>query len=323
MSFKWLDFKITNRCNNRCIYCGVQHDHPSAPEVLSIDEITMALSDAINLGFTHFALLGGEPSIRANIDHVFSPFDGSHGINLLVITNGLQYNQKMCEAAFKSGASEVKIICSFDSFASPNYKHQDPKKVLSQIAAIQTLARKYRTNGWERGVEIHSVISRENIRSISQLVRHFKGKEIEVSLALVCPSIIVQDRAPAKYNEFTKTELNHVIDQLKDLEHNKELNFANKVLLGYLERYIEGTVALAQECRAGKEHVIINPDGEVYPCITEAYSRGLRFGNIQKERFRDIYPKLQSFQCMNDFSPSCWDHYLWNKLGENLSGGKI
>lgn len=28
--FRWLGFKITTRCNNTCVYCGVQNDLPYA-----------------------------------------------------------------------------------------------------------------------------------------------------------------------------------------------------------------------------------------------------------------------------------------------------
>ena len=66
-------------------------------------------------------------------------------------------------------------------------------------------------------------------------------------------------------------------------------------------------------CKAGKEHIIINSDGEVYPCITQSYTRNEKYGNIKDMHFDQIYQKIQSFVCTNDFSPSCYDHYLWNK----------
>ena len=41
--FRWLDFKITSRCNNHCLYCGIKNDHPSAPEKLSFHIIKRTL----------------------------------------------------------------------------------------------------------------------------------------------------------------------------------------------------------------------------------------------------------------------------------------
>ena len=43
IKFRWLDFKITNRCNNKCVYCGGSNDPPSIPEKLSFEIKTLYL----------------------------------------------------------------------------------------------------------------------------------------------------------------------------------------------------------------------------------------------------------------------------------------
>jgi MoaA/NifB/PqqE/SkfB family radical SAM enzyme len=68
MKFKWLDFKITNRCNNHCSYCGVKHDSPIAPERVRTETLHQTIRDAKDIGFTHFAFLGGEHSLRDHLD---------------------------------------------------------------------------------------------------------------------------------------------------------------------------------------------------------------------------------------------------------------
>jgi len=65
--FRWLDFKITSRCNNFCVYCGIKNDPPSASEKLGFQIIRRTLDDAIEAGFNYICLLGGEPSIRKDI----------------------------------------------------------------------------------------------------------------------------------------------------------------------------------------------------------------------------------------------------------------
>ena len=61
--FRWLDFKITNRCNNNCVYCGVENDPLSAPEKLPFNVIKNTLVDAMEENFNFICFLGGEPSI--------------------------------------------------------------------------------------------------------------------------------------------------------------------------------------------------------------------------------------------------------------------
>lgn len=322
MAFKWLDFKITNRCNNNCIYCGVCHDPPTHSETLSMVDIKNAISDAISLRFTHFALLGGEPSIREDIDKVFSVFENCRQVTLVLITNGLVFNERMYRALFNSGAGITNIVYSFDSFKKPNYKHQDPEKALKNIEKIREIVQEYNLDGLVRGIEIHSVISRENFHCFSDIVDYFYVKGIDVSLALVCPSEFVLDNYPNEYNHFTYEELGIILDQLRDLKKRRVLNFANTVLLEYLEKYPYGKLEMKSTCRAGREHVVINYNGEVYPCITESYRSGIQYGNIRKESFKYIYEKIRKFRCQSEFASACWDHYLWNRLGEHLNGGE-
>ena len=241
MGFKWLDFKITKRCNNNCVYCGVRHDLPSYPEILSVANITDTIYDAIYLGFTHFALLGGEPSIREDIDKIFSPFEDCPPVTLLVVTNGLVFNERMYREVFGSGAGIAKIVYSFDSFKKPNYKHQNPERVLEDIERIREIAQEYNSNVLIRSIEIHSVISRENYREVSHFIEYFYDREIDVSLALVCPSEFVHDGKPKEYNRFTYEELNIIINQLRDLQNKGLLNFPNTILLEYLEKYPFGS----------------------------------------------------------------------------------
>jgi len=310
----WLDFKITNRCNNSCVYCGVKHDNINAVELVSINCIIETIKSALKIGFKNFAFLGGEPTVRENVENLFSAFQDKVEANVLLITNGLIFNEKLIKSAFSCGASNVNIVQSFDSFEMPNYKHQNPKKILENIRKIQVFAKEFETEILKRNVHIHSVISRENYTKIYELVSFFQEKQIDISLGLVCPSKFDDTAQPNKYNHFNFSELNLILKQLDKLKSENKLNFANNVLHEYLELFPFGKVDIKEICKAGKEHVIINTDGEVYPCITHSYAKSEKYGNIKEMPFELIYKKLQNFTCNEDYSPACWDHYLWNKL---------
>lgn len=320
--FKWLDFKITNRCNNRCRYCGVEHDSVEAQELLPVRVIQEAIRQALSLGFSHFAFLGGEPSIRQDVEKVFLPFvDGEMPHEIMVVTNGLIYNESMYRSVFNTNARRARIIFSLDSLKSPNYKNQNPEACVESVKRIGRLARQFSNERRVREVSIHTVISRENYKDFVNLVRKFHGLGIDVSLALVCPSEFIQEGTAEDFNEFTYDELASIEDQLRSLEEEGLLNFANRTLLEYLQTYPHGTLYMSDSCKAGTQHVIINPDGEVYPCITESYRKGLQFGNIQEESFSDIYRRMADFSCTSEFSSSCWDHFMWGRMGEKLDGG--
>ena len=313
--FKWLDFKITNRCNNQCVYCGGNNDPPSASELLSFPVIKSTLLDAVDANFTHLSFLGGEPSIRKDICDIINVVANIKDLNLLLITNLKEFNLKMYKSLFQTKSISAEIVASFENFSFPNYKRVDPSVSLERILKIKKLAKKYNTTR-KRAISLHSVISRENFYKIGQFVKYFYRKGIQISLGLVCPSIFTE--TPSAFNEFRKNEISMIIDQLNNLEVLGMLNYANQVLRDFLEIYTFGQFSHKDDCRAGKKQVIINSDGEVFPCISESYLSDKHYGNIKSERFSLILKKLENFQCSMTPNSACWDHFLWDNLANKL-----
>lgn len=319
MQFKWLDFKITNRCNNNCIYCGGKNDPPSAPELLTFNVIKNTLQDALDANFNYLCFLGGEPSIRRDIVNIIKIIEKAEDIHLRIITNLKIFRKEMYQALFNTKSCDAEIVASFDNFSYPNYKRVDPKTSMKRIELINNLARKYEKkfqNGEKRSISLHSVISRENYYKIGGFVEYFYDKGIDVSLGLVCPSIFTKN--PKTYNEFKKKDINSIIDQLNHLENQGKLNFANSVLRDFLKVYTFGEISHKSNCWAGKKQVIINSDGEVFPCISESYLSSKRYGNIINEHFRDILKELNDFKCSMTQTSACWDHFLWDRLAKKV-----
>ncbi len=317
--FRWLDFKITNRCNNNCVYCGGNNDPPSAPEKLSFDVIKETLKDALDAKFNYICLLGGEPSIREDIVDIIKVIGNVPDINLRLLTNLKVFNVEMYKALFNSSNQDAEIVVSFDNFSFPNYKRVDPEISLKKIDLINLMAKKYEEkfhNGKKRSISLHTVISRENYYKIGDFANFFFEKGIDISLGLVCPSIFTDN--PKAYNEFRREEIQIIIDQSNHLKTQGRLNFANSVLRDFLKIYTLGEFSHKKDCWAGKKQVIINSDGEVFPCISESYLSSKRYGNIVNERFIDILKRFENFTCSMTPNSACWDHFLWDRLVKKI-----
>jgi len=88
-----LRISITQRCNNRCLYCHregeVQRANASA-ELMSVDEIVRIAKIAISLGISRIKLTGGEPLMRKDLPEIVGDIAKVPDLrDLSLTTNGL------------------------------------------------------------------------------------------------------------------------------------------------------------------------------------------------------------------------------------------
>ena len=67
----YLRISITDRCNERCLYCMPEgfHEWKEREEILSYEEILGVARVAVRLGFRKFRVTGGEPLVRRDVVH--------------------------------------------------------------------------------------------------------------------------------------------------------------------------------------------------------------------------------------------------------------
>ena len=88
-----LRISITQRCNNRCVYCHregeVQRANRSA-ELMSVQDIVRIAKIAVSLGIVRIKLTGGEPLMRKDLPEIVSGIAELPGLrDLSLTTNGL------------------------------------------------------------------------------------------------------------------------------------------------------------------------------------------------------------------------------------------
>src|SRR3990172_6194696 len=71
-----LRISVTDRCNFRCFYCmpaeiyGERYEFLPKPEVLTYEEIARLARILVGLGVNKIRLTGGEPLVRADLEHL-------------------------------------------------------------------------------------------------------------------------------------------------------------------------------------------------------------------------------------------------------------
>ena len=89
----YLRISVTDRCNERCIYCLPENFQKWTPreDVLTFEEILAVVDVALGLGFKHFRVTGGEPLIRKDIVPFIAALIRTNGVrSVQITTNGTQ-----------------------------------------------------------------------------------------------------------------------------------------------------------------------------------------------------------------------------------------
>ena len=107
----YLRISVIDRCNFRCVYCMPEEgikllDHK---EILSFEEITEVVKEAVRFGITKVRLTGGEPLVRKGIVRLVEMISVVDGIrDLGLTTNGILL-EKFASDLVKAGLHRVNI----------------------------------------------------------------------------------------------------------------------------------------------------------------------------------------------------------------------
>jgi cyclic pyranopterin phosphate synthase len=134
-----LRISITQRCNNRCVYCHregeVQRANRSA-EKMTVEEIVRIAKVAISLGIARIKLTGGEPLMRQDLPEIVSGISAIEGLrDLSLTTNGLLLGGGMAKRLRDSGLRRVNI--SLPSLNPETYHKLTGGNLQIALAGIQ------------------------------------------------------------------------------------------------------------------------------------------------------------------------------------------
>ncbi len=118
----YLRVSLTDRCNMRCVYCmpavGMQF-HPR-PELLTNDELLLAVRAAANAGFRKLRLTGGEPLLRHGIVELVRELKAIPGIEHIAMTTNALRLRKLAGPLKEAGLDRVNI--SIDSLDAAKFR---------------------------------------------------------------------------------------------------------------------------------------------------------------------------------------------------------
>lgn len=121
-TINYLRISVTDRCNLRCTYCMPEEgiDLMAHDEILSFEQITDFVKEAVASGITKIRLTGGEPLVRKGIVDLVQLLSDIPDIDeIAMTTNGILLDQFANQLA-KAGLQRVNI--SLDTLNPEKYR---------------------------------------------------------------------------------------------------------------------------------------------------------------------------------------------------------
>jgi len=154
----YLRISITDRCNERCLYCLPENYADWLPrgDILSYDELLAIVRATTALGFKRFRVTGGEPLIRPGVVEFIRDLVATPGVESVQLTTNGTRLPDLAQPLFDAGLRRLNI--SLDAARSSNLPHHhqcDVAPVLEGIKRVKQI-------GFRFGEAEHGADARKN-----------------------------------------------------------------------------------------------------------------------------------------------------------------
>jgi cyclic pyranopterin phosphate synthase len=179
----YLRISVTDRCNERCLYC-LTENHAGwlhRAQVLSDDEIIAIVESAVALGFTRFRVTGGEPLLRAGVVDLIGRIVALPGVELVMLTTNGLLLPALAQPLYDAGLRSINI--SLDALDAATYRTitgGDIAQVLRGIELVKKI-------GFP-SVKLNTVLMRgKNVDEILPLLHYAAARDIAIRLIELMP----------------------------------------------------------------------------------------------------------------------------------------
>lgn len=276
----YINIELTNKCGLQCAHCSSSSSF-GASDFISLDRVLRLLDEGKELGAKYLSVSGGEPLLYPYLLEVIE-YAKSIGYAIRLYTSGIITKDgyelhSIDEETIKSFVGKIDIIIfSLHSYLPDVHDNITQRKSSFDltVAAIK--------KSIQAGLitEIHTVPMSINYKDIPDLV--LLAESIGVK-QLSFLRLVPQGRCVNNLNlMMNATETKEFVDILNSI-YSPVLKLRKGA--PYKCLFIEE----ASECSAGKDKILISPEGYVHPC--EAFKYASSSSNINTDSLANIWSK--------------------------------
>ncbi len=191
----YLRISITDRCNERCLYCMPQglKDWKEHDKILKYEEILRVVRIAVRLGFRKFRVTGGEPLVRKDVVPFLEALGNTPGVESFGLSTNATLLAPVADRLRKAGIDSVNI--SLDTLDPDEYKRITLKDLESAVAGIDAAV----AAGFPR-VKINTVLLKgQNEDQLLPLVRFARERGAVLRFIELMPLTTTEVLGPGNF----------------------------------------------------------------------------------------------------------------------------
>ena len=292
----YINLSLTYMCNGRCQMCDNWKRYLEHPQKLK-EELTLKdyqkffqnnkewLSD-----LKHIGIAGGEPFLRTDLLALVKLIR----CELPKVSIGLQSNglfpEKISQdlVAISKFYPEITLAVSLDGIGKTHDKIRGIKGAYKKVLKTISLAKK----AGVKEISCGMTVQEDNFKEILQVKELVEEKGAEFSCFLADAGEYYNTQ---KSSYLSKKARKSVIKSLK--------NFRGDYYLDNLRLQMEGKRKRKLPCYSGWTSLVIDPYGEIRPCVLRPES----FGNIKKQSLAEILAGRNAKEIRQSIKKcSCW-----------------
>ncbi len=273
----YVQFELTERCNNKCYFCYNPLGHISGKE-LTLSKIKSILDELSDLGVFRINFNGGEPLVRDDFKDIVS-YASSLGFELHMNTNSTLVTDDIAEFV----SCHMKSVCT--SILHSDRKTHD--EMTGRVGAYDDAIRGIKT--WRKHnvkVEVNVCTSTENYKDMYNIARLAS----DLDCYALCSTRYILNSKENVSHLLGKKETMELIDTLlkvkEDFPNISDVSLPGPVPYCEVDKeYYEKLRILNIPCQYGYGLARISPVGKVTPCTISDDV----MGDLTLQSFKEIW----------------------------------
>lgn len=278
----WMHLWVTDKCNESCSYCYVKNNASKNPSTNTVKEW---INHADDLGSAVIAFMGGEPTLRDDLDELVCYADSKNIITYLT-SNGKLLSYERISGLASAGLDVLEVsVDGYDKIEGSN------KTLNSDETLLDILKKVHDEHGLR--YKLHQVLTLQTIGETPKLLELAARRKVPISFGLAPETFDITPGLNALENIISL-----IIHEKKEGVPvlNPESYFSDAI------NYFSGKVDW--NCDIGKYFIQVATNGMVYRCSKLCNLSNVKFLDVNLDYFKHDFHNRKELlrQCV----PSCY-----------------